>query len=281
MRILIVEDEALTALALTIALQAHGHEVVGPAATSKAALKLSQDESPELAFVDIDLEATGAGLAVARHLYERCQCAVILTTGRPELARECECALGLMSKPYNCSDAALATEAAKSIITGKTPPRSSMPASLELLNASRVSLRRSLDPILLVEDHPSDAELTIAALEKCRIRNPVIVARDGIEAIEYLDSKADLQRPAVVLLDIKMPRMDGLELLKRLRERAQFASLPIVMLTASNHESDVRYCDEYGASHYVVKPSSLVGLAMELDRLTAPLSGIERQVAEV
>ena len=80
-------------------------------------------------------------------------------------------------------------------------------------------------------------------------------------------------RPDLVLLDIKMPRMDGLEVLKHLRQQARFSTLRIVMLTGSNHESDVRQCHDHGASDYVVKPTSLTDLAKELRRVTSCLGG--------
>jgi CheY-like chemotaxis protein len=280
MRILIVEDKALVALTLASSLEREGHEVIGPAPTSRRALQLGRDELPQLAFVDIDLEEKGVGLDVARQLYASCNCAVIFTTARPELARTCDCAIGLICKPYSFDDAVLAVQTAHSIMRGERPLASQVPRSLELLKSLGVGPEASaLEPILLVEDHPCDAELTIAALEKCRIQNPVLVARDGVEALDYLEEHLDSNRPAVVLLDIKMPRMNGLEVLKRLRARSEYSSVPIVMLSASDHESDVRYCREHGANDYVVKPTNLDAFARELQRLSPHLSAQHRSIS--
>jgi CheY-like chemotaxis protein len=274
MRVLIVEDEALTGLALSMALEAEGHEIVGLTHTSRQAQKLCELDSPEVAFVDIDLEEKGAGLLLAARLH-RHGCAVIFTTGRPELARTCDSAIGLMSKPYDCRDAAHAIRVAEWLRRGETPPSSCVPNSLELLSGASFAKQVCFEPILLVEDHPIDAELAMAALQKCRVLNPVVLARDGIQALEYLDGKHNARRPALVLLDIKMPRMNGLEVLKHLRQHPHLRSVRVVMLTASQHESDVRHCYAHGASDYLVKPTSLEGLATELGRLQSYLSTAE------
>lgn len=116
-----------------------------------------------------------------------------------------------------------------------------------------------LKTILLVEDNPRDVELTIEALREHNLANNVVVAFDGVEALEYLRCEGSFSdrkkgNPAVVLLDIKMPRMDGLEVLQVIREKNEFGPLPIVMLTTSREEPDLQRCYDLGVNAYVVKP---------------------------
>ena len=118
-----------------------------------------------------------------------------------------------------------------------------------------------LRPILLVEDNPKDVELTLAALEKSRLANEVIVARDGVEALDHLlrrDNAGPGSRPqilpAVVLLDIKLPRVDGLEVLERIRGDAATRHVPVVMLTSSREEQDLVRSYDLGVNAFVVKP---------------------------
>lgn len=113
--------------------------------------------------------------------------------------------------------------------------------------------------ILLVEDNPMDVELTLEALADHNLANGVIVANDGVEALEYLRCEGkyihrNRENPAVVLLDIKMPRMDGKELLKIIRSDKLLKNLPVVMLTSSREEPDLKNCYDLGANAYVVKP---------------------------
>jgi len=113
--------------------------------------------------------------------------------------------------------------------------------------------------ILLVEDNPDDVDLTLRALKKSNILDEVVVARDGKEALEYLFSTgAYANKPApspkVILLDLKLPRVSGLEVLRRLREDARTCFLPVVILTSSAEERDLRRCYELGANSYVHKP---------------------------
>ena len=113
--------------------------------------------------------------------------------------------------------------------------------------------------LLLVEDDENDLELTLTALEKSHLANGVDVARDGEEALEYLErrgrhagrAEAD---PVVVLLDIKLPRVDGLEVLQRMRESPQLRVVPVVMLTSSREERDIVRSYGLGVNAYVVKP---------------------------
>lgn len=117
--------------------------------------------------------------------------------------------------------------------------------------------------ILLVEDNPKDRELTLEALAEHNLANQVIGVCDGVEAMEYLLCEGkwkdrEMINPAVVLLDIKMPRMDGIEVLGKIRSDNRFRSLPIVMLTSSREEPDLKRCYELGVNAYVVKPVNFV-----------------------
>jgi CheY-like chemotaxis protein len=118
-----------------------------------------------------------------------------------------------------------------------------------------------LRPILLVEDSANDIELTLAALEKSRLANPVMVARDGVEALDLLFPRSNANPedvapvlPAVVLLDIKLPRMDGLEVLERIKRHPGTRSVPVVMLTSSREEQDLLRSYDLGVNGFVVKP---------------------------
>ncbi len=114
--------------------------------------------------------------------------------------------------------------------------------------------------ILLVEDNPNDVELTMRALEKNNILNEVVVAQDGEEALEYLfgtGKYAGRDRgalPAVTLLDLKLPRVDGLEVLERIRAEERTKFLPVVILTSSKEESDLVKGYKLGANSYIRKP---------------------------
>ena len=116
-----------------------------------------------------------------------------------------------------------------------------------------------LKRILLVEDKPQDVELTLAALAESNLANHVDVARDGVEALDYLYRRGKFEPrpegdPAVVLLDIKMPRLTGLEVLRCLRSEPLFKSLPVVMLTSSCEEPDLVASYALGVNAYIVKP---------------------------
>ena len=115
-------------------------------------------------------------------------------------------------------------------------------------------------PILLVEDNPNDEELTLRALKKASIANTIVVTRDGAEALEYLfgtgSEQTDKERraPAMVILDLKLPKVDGLEVLKRLRADERTALLPVVVLTSSDEQKDQIESYRLGANSYVRKP---------------------------
>ena len=118
-----------------------------------------------------------------------------------------------------------------------------------------------LKPIVLVEDNPHDLELTLLALEKARLVNEVITLRDGAEAIDYLScrgewSKRERGNPAVILLDIKLPKRNGLEVLEFIKSDTELRKIPVVMLTSSREEPDLDRSYELGVNAYVVKPVS-------------------------
>lgn len=112
--------------------------------------------------------------------------------------------------------------------------------------------------ILLVEDSQDDAELALRAFAKGQVRCDVVLARDGVEALEYLlgtgTERGLAPLPSVVLLDLKLPRIDGLDVLKRLRAEVRTKHLPVVMLTSSEREEDVAASYALGANSYVRKP---------------------------
>ncbi|PKN78759.1 MAG: two-component system response regulator [Candidatus Cloacimonetes bacterium HGW-Cloacimonetes-1] len=113
--------------------------------------------------------------------------------------------------------------------------------------------------ILLAEDNPKDTELTLEALDEYKLANRVVAVKDGVEALDYLrctgayaDRKAG--NPAVIILDIKMPRMDGIETLREIRQDPSLKMIPVVMLTSSREEKDLYESYELGVNAYVVKP---------------------------
>ena len=115
-------------------------------------------------------------------------------------------------------------------------------------------------PILLVEDNPDDEALTLRAFNKHRVPNQIVVARDGVEALDYLFGSGQYadrdvtELPAVVLLDLKLPRIDGLEVLRRIRADSRTALLPVVVLTTSRETQDIHEAYSLGANSYIRKP---------------------------
>ena len=106
--------------------------------------------------------------------------------------------------------------------------------------------------VLLVEDNASDVELTLRALQKRNLANRVVVARDGVEALQILEHPAPL--PKVVLLDLKLPKLNGLEVLRRLKSDDRTKRIPVVVLTSSHEEPDVEESYRLGVNSYIVKP---------------------------
>jgi CheY-like chemotaxis protein len=113
--------------------------------------------------------------------------------------------------------------------------------------------------ILMVEDDPRDVELTLTALEDYKLANEVVVCRDGQEALDYLYSRGKFsdrvnENPAVILLDLKLPKVDGLEVLQQVKSDERLRMIPVVMLTSSHEEKDMMQSYKLGVNAYVVKP---------------------------
>jgi CheY-like chemotaxis protein len=120
-------------------------------------------------------------------------------------------------------------------------------------------MNTELKRILLAEDNANDLELTLAALQQNHLANEVVAVRDGAEALDYLYKRGAFAgrpggAPALVLLDLKMPKVDGLEVLKQLKSDPQLSFVPVVMLTSSREESDLIRSYQFGVNAYVVKP---------------------------
>ena len=128
--------------------------------------------------------------------------------------------------------------------------------------------------ILLVKDNPDDVNLTLRALKKSRLLNEVVVARDGAEALEYLfctgqyEGRDSRLKPQVILLDLKMPKVDGLEVLQRIRADERTRLLPVVVLTTSSEDRDMIESYRLGANSYVRKP-------VEFDKFVKAIQQLE------
>ena len=127
--------------------------------------------------------------------------------------------------------------------------------------------------ILLVEDNPDDVKLTLRALKDANIANEVILASDGVEAVEYLFGTGKYEgrdtnvMPQVILLDLKMPRMDGIETLQRIRADARTKVLPVVILTTSNEDKDRLDSYNLGANSYIRKPVDFIQFVESVKQL--------------
>jgi len=127
--------------------------------------------------------------------------------------------------------------------------------------------------ILLVEDNPNDVKLTLHAFKTANLGNPIIVARDGVEALDFLfctgphAGRRIEDTPKVVLLDLKLPRIDGHEVLKRIKADPRTAAIPVVVLTTSQEERDVLKTYELGANSYIVKPVEFSGFVEAVKQL--------------
>ena len=127
-------------------------------------------------------------------------------------------------------------------------------------------------PILLVEDNPDDEALALRAFRNSGVRNEIIVVRDGVEALDYLfmrDAYADRdgQQPAVVLLDLKLPKLNGLEVLREIRKDPRTRRLPVVILTSSKEDRDLIESYDLGANSYVRKPVDFNEFAEAVSKL--------------
>lgn len=144
-----------------------------------------------------------------------------------------------------------------------------------------------LRPILIAEDSPNDAELTLEALSDNNLANRVTLVRDGVEALEFLHCEGQFKsrkpiNPAVVILDIKMPRLDGIEVLRTIRADPNLKTIPVVMLTSSREEQDLIRSYELGTNAYVVKPvnfSEFVGAVKQLGGFWAVLNELPPEEA--
>ncbi len=128
-------------------------------------------------------------------------------------------------------------------------------------------------PILLVEDNPDDESLALRAFSKYGVSNPIVVARDGVEALDYLFGTGSYQgrdlslMPAVILLDLKLPRIDGLEVLRRIRAAEQTALRPVVVLTTSGEPRDIEQAYQLGANSYIRKPINYEDFVKAVDAI--------------
>jgi CheY-like chemotaxis protein len=116
-----------------------------------------------------------------------------------------------------------------------------------------------LGPILLAEDNPNDVELTLNALHSLNLANEIVVVNDGAQVLDFLHRRNEFRdrsglAPAVIMLDLKMPRVDGMEVLRQIRADSSLRTLPVVILTSSREENDLVRGYELGANAYVVKP---------------------------
>jgi CheY-like chemotaxis protein len=129
--------------------------------------------------------------------------------------------------------------------------------------------------ILLVEDNPDDEEFTLRALRRAHVSNEIVVARDGSEAVDYLFGIHDhagrdlTEMPAVVLLDLKLPKLSGIDVLRRIRANPLTKFIPVVILTSSNEDEDMLNSYECGANSYVRKPVEFAAFASAVARLGA------------
>jgi hypothetical protein len=113
-------------------------------------------------------------------------------------------------------------------------------------------------PILLVEDNPADVELTLRAFKQRKLSNPIAVVRDGEEALDYVHRRGrfagDAPIPGVILLDLRLPKVDGLEVLREVKAHPVYRNIPVVVLTTSAEDRDIKKSYELGAASYIVKP---------------------------
>jgi len=130
-----------------------------------------------------------------------------------------------------------------------------------------------MDEILLVEDNPDDVDLTLRAFRKSKIANEIIIARDGVEALDYLFAtgqhagRDNSSLPQLVLLDLKLPRLDGLQVLERIRANPKTRLLPVVILTSSTEQPDLVTGYSLGANSYIRKPVDFQEFLVAVRRL--------------
>ena len=128
--------------------------------------------------------------------------------------------------------------------------------------------------VLLVEDNPDDAEFTLRALRKANVALRVALVEDGVKALEFVfgtgsfAQRAGAPLPRVVLLDLKLPKIDGLEVLRRIKSDSRTRSIPVIVLTASRFDRDIAASKKFGADAYIVKPVTIANLAEVTSRLS-------------
>lgn len=146
-------------------------------------------------------------------------------------------------------------------------------------------IRSAAKQILVVEDNPDLLELTIMALQRSRPAANIVVARDGAEALDYLWGEGAYvgrdthEQPAFVMLDMRLPKLSGLEVLRKVRRNPLTALLPVVMLTSSNEPSDMTACYQSGANGFVCKPVEFAKYTEKLSRLQAYWLDVNETVA--
>ena len=132
----------------------------------------------------------------------------------------------------------------------------------------------AIKPILFVDDSPRDTALVMEALSQCKLDNEVITLSDGVEALDYLYKRGtfcdrDGRNPSVILLDLKMPRLDGLEVLKQIKSDSKLKVIPVVMMTSSQEEADVTKSYQLGVNAYIVKPVNFDDFVETVKQLSA------------
>ncbi len=139
--------------------------------------------------------------------------------------------------------------------------------------------------ILIVEDNPDHLELTVLTLEELGVKAEVVVARDGAQALDYLFGQGEhagrdtSKKPSFILLDMKLPKLSGLDVLRSVRSNPVTALVPVVMLTSSGERSDIQACYESGANSFVRKPVDFVDFTEKLDRLQGYWLGVNESAA--
>lgn len=139
---------------------------------------------------------------------------------------------------------------------------------------------RACPPILLVEDNPQDVDLTLRAFQRRKLANPILVARDGEEALAWIPRwEAGEILPVVILLDLRLPRIDGLTVLRTLKTHTALRRIPVVVLTTSKEDHDIQSAYDLGANSYIVKPvdfNNFMDVAQQIELYWCALNKVEK-----